>query len=50
MELRLEVEEASGRVTAATVQLGRSAVQLQAFAAPRSEGIWAEIRARSPRA
>jgi hypothetical protein len=44
MELRLEVEEASGRVTAATVQLGRSAVQLQAFAAPRSEGIWPEIR------
>jgi len=44
MELRLEVEEASGRVTAATVQIGRSAVQLQAFAAPRSEGIWGEIR------
>ena len=45
MELRLEVEEATNRVTAATVQLGRSAVQLQAFAAPRSEGIWNEIRA-----
>jgi hypothetical protein len=45
MELRLEVEEATGRVTAATVQLGTSAVQLQAFAAPRSEGIWSEIRA-----
>lgn len=44
MELRLEVEEATGRVTAATVQLGQSAVQLQAFAAPRSEGIWDEIR------
>ena len=44
MELRLEVEEATGRVTAATVQLGTSAVQLQAFAAPRSEGIWGEIR------
>jgi Protein of unknown function (DUF3710) len=45
MELRLEVEEASGRVTAATVALGGSAVQLQAFAAPRTEGIWEEIRA-----
>jgi hypothetical protein len=45
MELRLEVEEATGAVTAATVQLGGSAVQLQAFAAPRSEGIWDEIRA-----
>lgn len=45
MELRLEVEEATGSVTAATVQLGSSAVQLQAFAAPRREGIWEEIRA-----
>jgi Protein of unknown function (DUF3710) len=44
MELRLEVEEESGRVIAATIQLGDSAVQLQAFAAPRSEGIWDEIR------
>ncbi|MFN8077397.1 MAG: DUF3710 domain-containing protein [Kineosporiaceae bacterium] len=44
MELRLEVEEASGRVTSATVQVGGSAVQLQAFAAPRHEGIWTEIR------
>lgn len=45
MELRLEVEEATERVIAATVQLGDSAVQLQAFAAPRSSGIWDEIRA-----
>jgi hypothetical protein len=44
MELRLEVEEATGSVTAATIQLGASAVQLQAFAAPRGEGIWDEIR------
>jgi hypothetical protein len=44
MELRLEVEEETGRVIAATVQLGGSAVQLQAFAAPRTEGIWDEIR------
>ncbi len=45
MELRLEVEEATGRVTAATVALKGSAVQLQAFAAPRRAGIWDEIRA-----
>jgi hypothetical protein len=44
MELRLEVDEAAGTVTAATVQLRGSAVQLQAFAAPRAEGIWDEIR------
>ena len=45
MEVRLDVEEQSGLVTAATVVLGGSVVQLQAFAAPRTEGIWAEIRA-----
>lgn len=45
MELRLDLDEASGQITAATVQLGASMVQLQAFAAPRSEGIWDEIRA-----
>jgi len=44
MELRLEVDEATGNVTAATVQLQGSAVQLQAFAAPRNSGIWDEIR------
>lgn len=45
MEVRLDVDEQTGMVTAATVVLGGSVVQLQAFAAPRSEGIWAEIRA-----
>lgn len=44
MELRLEVEEETNRVIAATVQLGPSAVQLQAFAAPRTAGIWDDIR------
>jgi hypothetical protein len=45
MELRFEVEEGSGRVIAVTVGLGGSTVQLQAFAAPRSSGVWDEIRA-----
>jgi hypothetical protein len=44
MELRLEVEEESQNVVGVTAVLGDSAVQLQAFAAPRSEGIWDEIR------
>ena len=44
MELRLEVEDATKRVVAATIGLGGSTVQLQAFAAPRTEGIWDEIR------
>lgn len=34
-----------GEVVAATVILGASAMQLSAFAAPRSEGVWAEVRA-----
>ncbi|MFF4732909.1 DUF3710 domain-containing protein [Streptomyces mirabilis] len=43
MELRLEV--AGEDIVAATVVLrGSSAIQLQAFAAPKSEGIWDEVR------
>lgn len=45
MGLRMEVEKSTQRVTAASVQLSGSILQLQAFAAPRSEGIWDEIRA-----
>jgi Protein of unknown function (DUF3710) len=44
MELRLEVEEESQDLVGVTAVLGESAVQLQAFAAPRSEGIWDDIR------
>jgi hypothetical protein len=42
MELRVEV--AGEAIVAATVVLRDSAVQLQAFAAPKSEGIWGEVR------
>ncbi|MET8557027.1 DUF3710 domain-containing protein [Streptomyces sp. NPDC004959] len=42
MELRVEV--AGDAIVAATVVLGDSAVQLQAFAAPKNEGIWGEVR------
>lgn len=44
MELRLEVEDKSKRVIAATVSLGGSSMQVQAFAAPRVEGVWDDIR------
>jgi hypothetical protein len=44
MELRLEVEQESQNVVGVTAVLGESAVQLQAFAAPRSDGIWGDIR------
>ncbi|MEO8518463.1 MAG: DUF3710 domain-containing protein [Dermatophilaceae bacterium] len=45
MELRLELEQESQNVVGVTAVLGESAVQLQAFAAPRTEGIWSDIRA-----
>lgn len=44
MELRLEVEQESQQVNAVTIVLGDSALQLQAFAAPRSTGLWDDIR------
>src|SRR6476620_1429264 len=44
LQLRLEVEEASQRVVAVTMDLEGSSLQLQAFAAPRSEGLWDESR------
>jgi len=44
MELRLDVDEASGSVVAVTVVNGESAVQVMAFAAPRTTGIWDDVR------
>ncbi|GAB4099534.1 DUF3710 domain-containing protein [Sinomonas halotolerans] len=46
LQLRLELEEATQRVVAVTMDLNGSSLQLQAFAAPRSEGLWGEIRAQ----
>ncbi|MCU1679143.1 MAG: uncharacterized protein JWM93_3901 [Frankiales bacterium] len=42
-ELRIEMNEA-GVVTAATYVQGRSSLQVSAFAAPRTEGIWKDVR------
>jgi hypothetical protein len=44
MELRLEVDQQTQQVNAATVVIGESALQVQAFAAPRSTGLWDDIR------
>lgn len=44
MELRLDVEKGSGRVVGVTLGVAGSLVQLQAFAAPRSAGLWEELR------
>jgi Protein of unknown function (DUF3710) len=44
LQLRLEVEERTQRVVAVTLDLAGNSLQLQAFAAPRSEGLWEDIR------
>ncbi len=44
MELRLEVEEATKRVVAATLGVAGSSVQVHVFAAPRTDGVWEEVR------
>jgi hypothetical protein len=45
MELRVDMDEPSGQIVGVTAVLGESAVQIQPFAAPRSEGIWDDVRA-----
>ena len=45
MELRMEIDQATNAVSAAAVSLAGSTLQIQAFAAPRTDGIWDEIRA-----
>ncbi|MFD1722909.1 DUF3710 domain-containing protein [Amnibacterium endophyticum] len=42
--LRLEIEEGTGRVVALGLDVGDSSLQVQPFAAPRSSGLWHEIR------
>lgn len=44
MQLRLELDETQQNVLAAHALVGDSGVQIQAFAAPRTMGLWAEIR------
>lgn len=44
IQVRLEVEEPSQRVVAVTLEYDDSSLQLQAFAAPKSEGLWHSIR------
>lgn len=45
MQLRMEMDQKGARAVAANLGHDGSALQIQAFAAPRSEGIWDELRA-----
>lgn len=44
LQLRLEIEEGSKRVVAVGLDYAGSSLQVQPFAAPRSTGLWHEIR------
>lgn len=44
LAMSVEVDDASNRVIAVTLEFANSKLQLMAFAAPRNEGMWQEIR------
>jgi hypothetical protein len=46
LQLRLEIEEGSKRVIAVGIDYAGSTLQVQPFAAPRSSGLWHEVRAQ----
>lgn len=46
LNLRLEVEEGTGRVVAAALDFRGSTLQVQPFSASRHAGLWSEIRAQ----
>ena len=45
LEVRIEADQETSEVVAVTLVLGEGALQVQPFAAPRSEGIWDDVRA-----
>lgn len=46
MQVQAQVDEATGAVGVITVNLGSGGLQVQAFAAPRSGGLWSEVRGK----
>jgi hypothetical protein len=44
LELRMEIDKKTQKVTAVSAQLNGSGLQVQAFAAPKTAGIWDEVR------
>ena len=44
LEVRIEADQATSQVVAVTLVLGDGALQVQPFAAPRTEPIWGEVR------
>ena len=46
LQVQAQVDEASGAVSVLTLNLGQGGLQLQAFAAPRTSGLWEEVRGK----
>jgi len=46
LQLKLDIDDATKKVVAATLDCEGSTLQIQAFAAPRSTGLWSDIRAQ----
>ncbi|WP_341855320.1 DUF3710 domain-containing protein [Brachybacterium sp. GPGPB12] len=49
MESRMEVDQRTNAVTGANLVIEGSSLQVQAFAAPKSRGIWEEVRGKQAR-
>ena len=46
LQMQVQMDEKSGAVSLVTLNASGGGVQIQAFAAPRSSGIWADIRSQ----
>ena len=46
LQMQVQMDEKSGAVSMVTLSADGGAVQVQAFAAPKSSGIWADVRAQ----
>lgn len=44
LQMQVQMDEKSGAVTMITLTAGEGILQIQAFAAPRRSGIWADVR------
>ena len=43
-KIRMDIDQKSKRVVSLTITIGEASIQLQAFSAPKSGGIWADVR------
>ena len=46
LQMQVQMDEQTGAVSLVTLSAADGAVQVQAFAAPRSSGIWSDVRAQ----